>query len=193
MQESVLLTDDEIVALCAIDGRPWPLGLITVEAAAVEVARAGMRGMRSLMIREYVREVNGSAPEMNAVIAQFITTFLTSPNRVGVYVAPVTDPATLGGASVTAASSPDGWVVDSATAAGVHAIRAVSPHEALEAVSTLIVQAQSGTLFAEEADPARWICVASAGSERVIVDGGGAASALVRKGVLESGHLPTSP
>ncbi|MDN4521284.1 hypothetical protein [Mycolicibacterium austroafricanum] len=189
MPESVLLTDDEIIALCAIDGRPWPLGLITVEATAVEVARAGMRGMRSLLVREYVREGDGETPEPDPLLARYIATFLESPVRVGAYVAPATEPSTLGGASVTAAKSEDGWILDSATAAGVHAIRAVSAEEAYAAVTAMVAQAERGTLFAGEADPSRWICATTTGGELTVANGDGSALSLVRDAVLGGGQL----
>lgn len=181
MDDTVLLTDDEIVALCAIDGRPWPLGLITVEPTPVEVSRAGMRGMRSLLVRQYATQADGAAPQPNAAIARFVTSFLDSRRRVGAYVAPVTDPATLSGASVTAVQTEDGWVLDSATAAGVHALRSTSAEGVAEAVLALVGPAEEGTLFAGEPDPSRWACVVAVDADQSVVTGDGSAAARVRE------------
>ncbi|WP_396910866.1 hypothetical protein [Mycolicibacterium sp.] len=160
MDETALLTDDEIVALCAADGRPWPVGLATVEPTTSELARAGMRGMRSLMVRRLAhRDADQPGMRPHEMIADDVAAFLSATDRVGAYVAPASDHAVLGGASVTAARTDHGWVVDTATAAGVHALRSATAGEAADAVLTLAEQAYVGTLFTGADAATAWVCV----------------------------------
>ena len=166
MEDVALLTDDEIVALCAADGRPWPIGLNTVETTAEELSRAGMRGMRSLMVRRLAggdAEAEGVRP--HEMIARDIAAFLDANDRVGIYVAPASDPAKLGGAAITAARTDGGWILDTATAAGVHALRQASTKEATVAVLEMAERAYDGTLFTEQPDRTAWVCVFRFGSD----------------------------
>ncbi|OBC03422.1 hypothetical protein A5784_14470 [Mycobacterium sp. 852013-50091_SCH5140682] len=160
MDDTALLTDDEIVALCAADGRPWPIGLSTVAATPEEFARAGMRGMRSLMVRRLAR-ADADRPGMrpHEMIADDVAAFLDSTHRIGAYIAPASDHSVLGGASVTAAQTPDGWVVDTTTAAGVHALRPASADDAAAAVLGLAQQTYAGTAFTDDDERAAWVCV----------------------------------
>jgi hypothetical protein len=165
VDETALLTDDEIVALCAVDGRPWPLGLTTVDSTAEDLTRAGMRGMRSLMVRRLAHS-DADKPGMrpHQMIADDVAAFLSATSRVGVYVAPISDHSVMAGASVTAARTASGWVVDTATAAGVHALRPASAEEAGDAVLELVTRAHGGTLFTDE-ESLTWICVVRYGAD----------------------------
>ncbi|GAS88666.1 hypothetical protein [Mycolicibacterium brisbanense] len=173
MDDTALLTDDEIVALCAADGRPWPIGLSTVAATPEELARAGMRGMRSLMVRRLAR-ADADRPGMrpHEMIADDLAAFLDSEHRVGAYIAPASDHSVLGGASVTAAQTPDGWVVDTTTAAGVHALRPASAEDAAAAVLGLAEHTYDGTAFTEEDERAAWVCVIRDGSDLIAIGHG---------------------
>lgn len=166
MEDTALLTDDEIVALCAADGRPWPLTLTTVEPTAAELARAGVRGMRSLLVR---RLAGGNADRPGVRphewIARDVSAFLGGTHRIGAYVAPASDHLVLGGASVSTARSDDGWVLDTATAAGVHALRTVTSKEAADAVLALAESAYSGSLFENAEDGVDWVCVVRFGND----------------------------
>lgn len=160
MDSTALLTDDEIVALCVADGRPWPIGLSTVEPTAEEFAKAGVRGMRSLMVRRLAggdAEKDGMRP--NEMIANDVAAFLDATDRVAAYIAPAADPSKLGGAAVTAARTEHGWVVDTATAAGVHALRRATADEARTAVLELAENIYNGTFFDDEERRSEWVCV----------------------------------
>lgn len=172
MDDTALLTDDEIVALCAADGRPWPIGLSTVDATPEELARAGMRGMRSLMVRRLAR-ADADRPGMrpHEMIADDVAAFLDSTHRVGAYIAPALDHSVLGGASVTAAQTPDGWVVDTTTAAGVHALRPASAEDAAAAVLGLAQQIYDGTTFTDN-ERSAWVCVIRYGADLIAVGHG---------------------
>jgi hypothetical protein len=159
MNEASLLTDDEIVALCAIDGRPWPLGLITVGSTAEELTRAGMRGMRSLLVRQLAIQVDGSELRPHEVLARDIVGFLGATRRIGAYIASASDHSALAGAAVTAAQTSDGWLLDTVTATGVHALRRTSADDAAATVADMAEQAYDGLLFNDADDPAAWVCV----------------------------------
>lgn len=188
MEDTALLTDDEIVALCAADGRPWPLNLPTVDPSAEDLAKAGIRGMRSLM----VRRLAGSDAERPGVrphqfIARDISAFLDARDRIGAYIAPASEHTTMGGAAITAARSGDDWVLDTVTAAGVHAVRRASAEEAISTVLSLAESAYAGTLFPDEESTA-WLCVVRFGSdaENLIAVSAGEASGTVDGALIDS-------
>lgn len=166
MEDTALLTDDEIVALCAADGRPWPLSLMTVDPTTEELTRAGIRGMRSLLVR---RLAGGNADKPGVrpheLIARDISAFLDATERVGAYIAPASDHSILGGGAVTAARKGDGWVLDTSTAAGVHALRTATATEAADAVLALADSAYSGSLFKDLDANGEWVCVIRFGDD----------------------------
>lgn len=189
MDDTALLTDDEIVALCAADGRPWPIGLTTVETSVEELTRAGQRGMRSLLVRRLAHhdaEVDGMRP--HEMIANDVAAFLDATRRVGVYIAPAAYTDVIAGASITAAETPAGWVVDTATAAGVHALQHVSDGDsAAAAVLTMVEEAYAGTLFTDEAQRSAWACVVRFGPDQrnVVTVGAGSASGTIAGAALD--------
>jgi len=165
MEDTALLTDDEIVALCAANGKPWPVALMTVAPTTEDLAKAGVRGMRSLLVRRLAggdAEAPGFRP--HEYIARDAAAFAESTDRIGVYVAPTSDPSQLAGASITAARGTDDWVVDTATAAGIHALRRTTSDEAAKAILTFAESAYAGTLFPEK-DASDWICAVRFGPE----------------------------
>lgn len=183
MDETALLTDDEIVAICAADGRPWPLGLTTVPATAEDLAHAGMRGMRSLMVRRLTRwEADSPGARPHEMIARDVAAFLDSDWRVGAYLAPAGDHSVLGGASITAARTPDGWILDTATAAGVHALRQASADEAMAAILDLAEKAYAGTLLGSSA---ALVCVVRYGENTVAIGSGSCSGVIDGSDVTE--------
>lgn len=182
MERTALLTDDEIVALCAAAGQPWPIGLPTVEPTSEELTRAGVRGMRSLL----VRRLTGSDAEQpgfrpNQMIAEDVEAFLRATERIGIYVAPADNHDAIGGASISTGRTPDGWIIDTVTAAGVHALRAGTASEAAETVLTLAEAAYSGEAFAGDDPPDQWVCVIRFGPDAAnhIVLSSGSATGVV--------------
>jgi hypothetical protein len=134
VDEPVLLTEDEIVALSAVDGRPWPLGLITVGSTADELTQAGLRGIRSLSVRRLIADSAEGQRRPDPDLSGEVAAFISAEERVGAHIAPAANPDVLAGASITAAHTTDGWLLDAATADGVHALRRVSSDEAQTAV-----------------------------------------------------------
>lgn len=122
--------------------------------------------MRSLMVR---RLAGGAADRPGVrphqMIARDVAAFLDATDRVGAYIAPASDHSVLGGAAVTAARTPDGWVLDSSTAAGVHALRVASAGEAVAAVLELAERAYDGTLFVNDDERSSWVCVVTYGPD----------------------------
>lgn len=164
MEDTALLTDDEIVALCAANGKPWPITLATVPTTSEDLSQAGMRGMRSLMVRRLAGG-NAEAPGFrpHEVLARDAATFAEATDRIGAYVAPASDPNQLAGASITAARGADSWVIDTATAAGIHALRRTTVDEAAKTVLALVESAYAGTLFPGD-DAGAWVCAVRFGS-----------------------------
>jgi hypothetical protein len=134
MDEAMLLTDDEMVALCIIDGRPWPLGLMTVGTTSDELTQAGLRGVRSLLVRRLLTGSKGADALPDPTVAREVAAFIGAETRVGAHVALAADRSVLAGASVNAALTADGWLLDTATADGIHALRRVSADDAAATV-----------------------------------------------------------
>ncbi len=130
----VLLTDDEVVALCAIDGRPWPLGLLTVGSSPDDLTQAGLRGVRSLLVRKLMTRSTDGTRSPHPLLVREVAAFIAATDRVAAHIAPAAGHDILAGASVTAARTADGWLTDAATADGVHSLRRVSADEACTAV-----------------------------------------------------------
>lgn len=159
MSQGFLLTDDEIVALAALLGQPWPTGLVTVDATAGELSRAGMRGVRSMTIRGILTADVESGYAVHPGVSAVIETFLRAPRRIGAYIAPTADVETMAGAAITAVPVAGIWWLDSATAQGLHGFRQVEGEAVLEAVAELADQTQDGTLLAGFDDPPTYACV----------------------------------
>ena len=189
MEETALLTDDEIVALCAVDGRPWPLTLVTVAPTTEELTRAGVRGMRSLLVRR-LAGTNADEPGVrpHEWIARDVAAFLAATERVGAYIAPANDHSAIGGAAVTAARTDEGWILDTATAAGVHALRPASDDQAADAILALAESAYRGELFGQTKDSSDWVCVVRFGidAQNVIALNSGSVSGSVDGGTISS-------
>lgn len=172
MAQGILLTDDEIVALAALLGRPWPTGLPTVAATADELARAGMRGVRSLVIRGILTADAESGYTAHPGVAAVIETFVQAPRRIGAYIAPAAAVETMAGASITAVPVAGIWWIDSVTAQGVHGFRQAQAEEVLAAITELADQTRDGTLLAGSGDPSAYACVIVYGDlpdERTVV------------------------
>jgi len=165
VEDTALLTDDEIVALCVADGRPWPLSLATVEPTPQDMSRAGVRGMRSLLVRRLAgSDADAPGVRPHEWIARDVSEFIGASERVGAYIAPASDHSQLGGAAVSAARTADGWVLDTTTAAGVHALRSATAEQAADTVLALAESAYSGQLFGDDG-AGQWVCVVRFGDQ----------------------------
>lgn len=130
-----LVTDDEIVTLAAAAGVVWPFGLNTVAAQGDAVAAAGFRGGRSLAVRGLaVPDAGRLRPERE--LTDLVGALASSSTHVMAQVCERALPAVPRGPMVLAGRTAGGWVVDSVTGAGVHALRRSAGDE----VSTLVLR-----------------------------------------------------
>jgi hypothetical protein len=178
MISSLLLTDDEVIALAAVVGRPWPIGLATVASTAEALREAGVRGVRSLAVRGLLAANPTSEPThvIHPELEALVVGFLAAPSHVGAYLAPADEPDRLAGASITAARSDSDWLMVSTTAQGVHGIRPASQTEVLDAVAELAEKTHDGTLLSGSTDAAAYSCVIRWGDgedQRLVVAGRG--------------------
>lgn len=117
-----LLTDDEIVTLAAAAGVTWPFGLNTVAAKDDAVAAAAFRGGRSLAVRGLADPDAGRLrPQQD--LMDLVGALAASSTHVVAQVCERALPAVPRGAMVLAGRTPEGWVIDSVTSAGVHVLR----------------------------------------------------------------------
>jgi hypothetical protein len=161
MKAALLLTDDEVVALAAVVGRPWPTGLATVDGTAELLQEAGFRGVRSLAVRGML--VGDPAGESGFVIHPDVETvvsgFLNASSHVGAYIAPIADTDRLAGASITAATTGTDWWLVTTTAQGVHGIRSATRLEVLDAIADLADKTHDGSLLNGAEDPSAFACM----------------------------------
>jgi hypothetical protein len=159
MTETILLTDDEVVAVAAVAGTPWPLGLSTVPASTEILRSAALRGVRSLGVRGLLTANAGKPPALADAVASAITPFLHAPTRIGAYIAPAANPQSLAGAAITAVADDDGWWTDATTSDGVHAIRRAGAEGARDAVAQFADAVHEGALLPAAVDSSAYVCV----------------------------------
>lgn len=171
MAHDVLLTDDEIVALATISGKPWPIGLATIGGTASSLKAGALRGLRSLGIRGLIsRDANSPdtvlvQPELKDAISAFVSGAIFG----GAYIAPTDSPEQLVGPSITAVYAEHGWWLDAATPDGVHGIRSSSRNAAVKAIADFVEKVHG--LSTGESALSAFVCVISTGAagENVIV------------------------
>ncbi|XUV47565.1 hypothetical protein ACRDU6_04080 [Mycolicibacterium sp. ELW1] len=173
-----MLTDDEVIALAAINNQMWPTGLTTVPPKPDAMRDAGMRGIRSLMVRGLINPESGPEggyrvdPELDSVV----TGFLGGAKRIGAYLAPARELNRLAGASITAAGAGSQWWLATATAGGIHNIRPSGRLEIIDALAELAEKTYDGTLLADTTDPSVYSCVIRFGvgdDDKIVVSGNG--------------------
>ncbi|NDJ91776.1 hypothetical protein [Mycolicibacter kumamotonensis] len=171
MAQGILLTDDEVVALAALLGRPWPTGLATVATTAQELSQAGKRGVRSLIIRGIVTADAESGYTTHPGVSAVIETFVNASQRIGGYIARSAALETMAGASLTAVPVAGIWWIDAATAQGVHGFRQAEAEEVLAAIAELADHTRDGTLLSGVDDAAEYafVIVYGDGPEQRIV------------------------
>ncbi|SBS75492.1 conserved hypothetical protein [uncultured Mycobacterium sp.] len=181
MTRNFVFTDDEAVALAAVKSQLWPTGLTTVPRTPEAMRDAGMRGIRSLLVRGLVSVEPGMDggyvvdPEFESAVSGF----LGAAKRIGAYLAPAAKPDQLAGASITAARTDLQWWLVSATAKGVHSIRPSGRLEIVDSLAELAEKTYDGTLLAGTTDPASYCCVIRFGAgddDKIVVSGNGAAT-----------------
>jgi hypothetical protein len=96
---TILLTDDEVVAIAVHRGRQWPTILTSVDSSSTQdMAFAMVRGTRSLVVRRLARD-ESSAIRLSERLTELIEPFLGDP-VLHVYPAPMGSPGRVAGAVV---------------------------------------------------------------------------------------------
>lgn len=173
MDHGLLLTDDEIVAVSALAGTPWPVGLATVGNTAETMRAAALRGVRSLTVRGLLAPRAGSTPGLPPDLQQAAAAFLQGDRRVGAYLARMDHPEVMEGAAITAAFHNGRWWIDVSTPDGIHALRPIAGAEARTTVEQFARGIQSGELLKTTPNPSAFGCVirwGTADDEKAILE-----------------------
>lgn len=121
---TILLTDDEAVAIAALRSSEFPARLPTVARVPGEMIGGGLRGARSLIVRGLAEgEGDGLivSTEVVGLIEPFICTDWT--RSCFAYATVSSFPVAAGGVRVFATNANDEWHLDEVSAFGVHSIR----------------------------------------------------------------------
>lgn len=132
--QGLVLTDDEVVSLAVDSGRPWVGVLPTVDQLdAEELARAAIRGQRSLHVRELIDAQQ--LARLNSILACGV--------RVAAYVQDFAGDMVAGSFAVYAFGPADGgdWVRDAVTPVGVHYLAEVSPDDVVGTIASMVSDA----------------------------------------------------
>ncbi|GAA4076042.1 hypothetical protein ACFFOS_17210 [Nocardioides kongjuensis] len=137
----LLLTDDEVVALAADRESFWPGALPTVPMVRPDDAiRAVLRGQRSLRVRDLLSEAGESTPQL----VELRDSVLDAEGRIAVYLCDEAFDRVSWDISADLYWYAPGWLVETTTAAGIHAFRQSSRAEATELLVGLTSAALSG-------------------------------------------------
>lgn len=155
---TVLLTDDEVVALALRSGTIWRAPLPTVGDSEEELTRAAARGWRALLVRELVVDRDNAAPELHDVLAAqeakiIARTFVADGNGVPLDGASWSTYYQLSGSQA---------LIEVISSEGVHSFTSAS----LDQCSTLIgaaVEAVRSAGLPEAAESAARFCVIAPG------------------------------
>jgi hypothetical protein len=133
---TVLLTDDEVVAI-SLEGRlTWPTPLPSVELDESGIARSQQLGLRSLVVRgllDSAARPPGVAPE----ISDIVRTVAEAPSWVAAYVASTGSPTKLAGDSTYVYRAEPSWLLDAVSPGGIHQIGATTNENAEELIVAL--------------------------------------------------------
>jgi hypothetical protein len=170
--DSLVLTDDEVVALAVARSSPWPSDLPTVDVTDPgQLEAAAFRGNRSLLVRGLLDDDGAASGDAAEVAASVLGT----DRRLVVFLSDLEfRRAGWGLASSHHPSSTNGWLFEGVNALGLHAFaaRPLSDHrEYLEALLEGAVQA--GPRSSEGEPTSRggeWLCmIARAGADRAVL------------------------
>lgn len=174
-----MLVDDELVALALERGSHWPGPLPTVDAADPgELARAALRGRRSLLVRGGVTQAGLSEPllalQATAVGATRLITLFRSNE--------VCEPTTWS-LGVVAIPGDDGWYVDDLDEDGVHRFSVLDPADVARRFMDLLAGVAAQGLAAVVPGTTDRLCLAAASAP------GSAEVLLVGRGTVSRGRL----
>ena len=182
--QQVLLLDDEVVALAARAGTPWPSNTPTIDPTEEGGVRtAAFRGVTSLVMRSLVdRSTDGTLVEPLRSLSAVI---LTGRPVFGTFTA-LDDGRLVPFFGSTAVYEADGsWVTESITPTGVHYLLPTDREQCVAQASDLIERAVAG---AEDVDELAFLCFV--GAPPMDTDAEQSVRiARVRPGTLQTGTL----
>lgn len=156
--DAVSLTDDEVVAIAVRAGIAWPTMLPTVDVLEPEeLAKAALRGDRSLVARGFMHRVGDGAVSLIPTVKDYINPILTRQPVLGVYVA--TEDLTYIPNGLTYVhydtQTASEWVTDVITDGGIHHLSTTTGKEARETAMLLVQSAFENGLSGPQDDTHR--------------------------------------
>lgn len=129
---TILLTDDEVVAVATLSSVEFPAWLPTVARLPGEAMGAVLRGTRSLMVRG-MAENSEAGTVIDSQVTELLSPFIDPgwSYRCFSYSTNSTFPVSAGGVRVFVTDQNHAWRVDEISQFGVHTIR-VSTHAEFE-------------------------------------------------------------
>lgn len=166
MDDPLLLTDDEVAALAADRGRPWPAALPTIDDSEPgPLAAAAFRGARSLFVRGL-----GVGEPGRADLDAFLDEVLGATCRIEVFLGDETMRVKSHALASAHHVLSSGWVFEAISVIGVHRLTRLPSQEHLEYIGALLAGASShgprvdGTSEAPSV-AADWLCASAIGPE----------------------------
>lgn len=126
---TVLLTDDEVVAISVRNGVAWPSPLPTIELSEDGLSRSERSGLRSLAVRGFL-DVSQDSPTIDAEVAQTVLLASKAARWTAAYVAAIDAPTVLAGDSTYLYEAESESLLDAVSAAGVHQFTSTSADDA---------------------------------------------------------------
>lgn len=161
---TVLLTDDEVVAV-ALDSRvTWPTPLPSVSLDDGALVRSQRLGLRSLLVRGLL-DSSTSPMTVSPEVADLVKAAAASPRWVAAYVASEKDPTVPAGDSTYAFQGSSGWLLDLVSPAGVHQISTSTSSDAVALIVALaknvftfgiVGDTDSAAIFIGASEPGSW-------------------------------------
>lgn len=143
----ILLTDDEVASLAVARQTAWPSSLPTVPDDERALLDAVVRGRRSLLVRGLLTLTEGSGPEVDRQVCEWVDAVLSHPLQLSMYIGlDNLSPADPGFAlyAYAATESDRAWLTSTVSSDGVHAFAWQTREEVLEAAQALLTDAAAG-------------------------------------------------
>jgi hypothetical protein len=163
LSEPVLLTDDEVIAVSACLGHPWPTPTPTVDQSDVNALLAAVaRGRRSLAVRELLTVDGGELGELADQVRGAVGESLAAGLLASVQITDADLGALDLGPCYHHYGAVDGelWTTDSVVPAGVHRVGRTPRADCLRMLTVLLEAAwRDGLEYDEAATEQPWLCV----------------------------------
>jgi hypothetical protein len=157
----VFLTDDEVVAIAAETGQPWPTPLPTVATASpAAVDAAARRGWRSLSVRERAGD---------RLPLERLRRWAAAEVVVQTYVADA-DLSTVDGATRSAyyRGAGPGWLIEVTVPTGVHSFRSAPVPDCARQIGAAVEDAMTSGAGVSEPLGARFCVLSRSGPARLL-------------------------